>query len=152
MTISYNVGLAKMGQILLEKMGKLVEVDNLIGTETENRDDINIILPFDSPELGATPVSLKAVNAEKEKKLENSSSNKTFKIKINKEHYKIEEDLFLSPKEWGVFTTIIFKSVFELAPSIKEFNNYLNKFMAYFCKILYLLFLSLLQVWKSNML
>lgn len=99
MTISYNVGLAKMGQILLEKMGKLVEVDNLIGTETENRDDINIILPFDSLELGATPVSLKAVNAEKEKKLENSSSNKTFKIKINKEHYKIEEDLFLSPKE-----------------------------------------------------
>jgi len=115
MTISYNVGLAKMSKNLQDKMGKLVEIDNSIGTETKtatkNRDDINIILPLDSTDLGASPVSLKAVSAEKEQKLENSYGNKTIKIKINKEYSKIEEDLFLSPKEGGIFSTIIFKSV-----------------------------------------
>ena len=89
---------------------------------------------MDSADLGANPASLKGVSAEKEQKLEKSSGNKTFKIKINKEHSKIEEDLFLSPKEWGIFSTIIFKSVFELAPSIKVFNNHINNFMAYFGK------------------
>jgi DNA-directed RNA polymerase len=97
MTISYNVGLEKMNKNLLEKMGKLVEIDNSI--VTENRDDINRILPMDSPELESTPVSLKGVSVEKEKKLESSSGNKIFKIKINKEHSKTEEDLFLSPTE-----------------------------------------------------
>ena len=97
MTISYNVGLEKMSKGLLNEMGKLVEIDNLI--VKENREDINISLPMDSLDLGANPISLKGLSADKEQKLENSYANKTFKIKINKEHSKIEEDLFLSPKE-----------------------------------------------------
>jgi len=132
MTISYNVGLAKMSKELLTKMGKLVEKDDLI--VTENKDDTNIIRPMDLPELEATPFSLKDVSGEEEQRREDNYGNKTFKIKINKEHSKNEKDLFLSPKEWGFFSTIIFKCVFELAPSIKEFNNYLNNFMAYLGK------------------
>lgn len=104
MTISYNVGLTKMSKNLLSEMGKLVEIDkdNLIVTETENKNDININLHKDSPELAelvAIPVSLEGVRGEKETNLKNSSGNRTFKIKINKEQSKIEEDLFLSPKE-----------------------------------------------------
>jgi DNA-directed RNA polymerase len=97
MTISYNVGLAKMSKELQNKMGKLVEIDNLI--VTENRDDINILSHMDSKELKATSFSIKGESAEKEQRLENRISNKKFKIKINKEYSKIEEDLFLSPKE-----------------------------------------------------
>jgi DNA-directed RNA polymerase len=94
MTISYNVGLDKMSKNLLVEMGKFIEIDNLI--VTKNRDDININLPMDPSELEATQGSLKDMSAEKEKNLE---KNKTFKIKINKKHSKIEEDLLLSPKE-----------------------------------------------------
>jgi len=119
MTISYNVGLAKMSKELQNKMGKLVEIDDLI--VKENKDDINILLHLDSQELeGMEGISgeknrvqvqqSQAQNQEPEpgveQRLKNSISagaragrrNKTFKIKINKEYSK-EEDLFLSPKE-----------------------------------------------------
>jgi DNA-directed RNA polymerase len=94
MTITYNVGLSKMSKELQTKMGEFVEITNLTETETEtaNRDDI--FIPMDSPELETTPIPLNGVSAEKEQKLK-----KTFKIKINKEHTKNGEDLFLSPTE-----------------------------------------------------
>jgi DNA-dependent RNA polymerase len=97
MTISYNVGLAKMSKNLLDEMGKLVVIDNLINTE--NRDDININLPIDSNELETTKIPIKSVSGEKEKRLKKNYENKTFKIKINKEHSKTEEDLILDPKD-----------------------------------------------------
>jgi DNA-directed RNA polymerase len=99
MTISYNIGLSKMSKELQNKMGKLVEIDdNLIVTEKEKGfDDTN--LSIDSQELRADSLDLKALSEEKEQNLENSSGNKTLKFKINKEHSKTNEDLFLSPKE-----------------------------------------------------
>ena len=36
MTISYNVGLSKMGNELLKKMGSIVRVNNLIETKFKN--------------------------------------------------------------------------------------------------------------------
>ena len=50
-------------------------------------------------------------------------------VKINKQYSKNNEDFFLTLNEWGKFSTIIFKSVYEIAPSIKEVNKYLNEFM-----------------------
>jgi len=35
LTLSSNVGLTKMSKNLLNKIGKLVEIDNLTGTETK---------------------------------------------------------------------------------------------------------------------
>ena len=97
MTISYNIGLAKMSKELQNKMGKLVEIDNLI--VKENKNDINILLHVDSHDLEVEEMLGKTVDTEKEKKLKNSIANKIFKIKINKEYSKNGEDLFLSHKE-----------------------------------------------------
>jgi uncharacterized protein YggT (Ycf19 family) len=133
MTITYNIGLEKMSKELLTKMGgKLVEKDDLI--VTENREDTNRTLPMDLPELEAEPLSFLGETAETEHRSEYSSGKKTFQIQINKEHSKIDKDLFLSPKEWSIFAVIIFKCVFELAPAIKEFNQYLKNFMFYLGK------------------
>ena len=99
MTISYNIGLSKMSQELQTKMGELVEIDgNLIVTEKDKGFD-DTILSIDSLELETDSLDSKALSEEKEQNLKNSYGNKTFKIKINKEYSKTNEDLFLTPKE-----------------------------------------------------
>ena len=107
MTISYNVGLEKMSKELLNKMGKIITINNIVITENDSK--IDSIL-------------------DKEK------NNKLFKIKINKEYSMNNEDLILTPKEWGIFATIIYKSVYEIGPSLREFNYYLNNFMSFIGK------------------
>lgn len=95
LTISYDVGLAKMSKSLLDVMGKLIKIDNII--YTENRDDININLSIYSNELVTTKIPVKGESDEKEKILENSYNNKTFKIKINKKkQFKTKKIFFRS--------------------------------------------------------
>lgn len=113
MTISYNVGLAHMGKDLLQKMGSLVSVNKLV----ESNVDLEKIKLFDD--------------------INKNNINKLFLIKINKEFTTITDDLYITPKEWVLFASIIYKSVFEIAPSIEEVNHYLNNFRAliFKCKI-----------------
>jgi len=101
MTISYNVGLETMGKELLNKMGKLVSINNLV----ENSVDLNNLFVLQQ--------------SNKERKKFNNKSNNLFLIKINKDYSNSNEDLYLTPKEWGLFTSIIYKSIFEIAPSIE---------------------------------
>jgi len=80
MTIAYNVGLENMGKELLNKMGKLVSINNLV---EDNVDLSNInLLEFNKITTGRK-----------------GGKNKLFLIKINKEYSKTNEDIHLTTQE-----------------------------------------------------
>jgi hypothetical protein len=84
MTISYNVGLEHMGRDFLNKMGKLLSVNNLVGN-TVDLDNINL---------------LALTEFENNSRQHKNKNSKLFLIKINKGYSNLKEELYLTPKEW----------------------------------------------------
>ena len=124
MTIPYNVGLDKMSTELLEKLkGQLYEFESfyktkLINNELETKDIVSRTLEIDVNKSHVREGDVK--------------SKKKYIIKIDAEWSNNNKDIILTPSEWGSFCHIIYMSLYEIAPSLREIRNYLNGMMSLF--------------------